>query len=244
MEWAWVGAGHTLPLELTNGEIHIWSASLNVEASKLASCASLLSADERARAARYVFEKHRARFIAGRGLLRRILSRYGNTAPDQLVFAYGPQGKPELAGSNIRFNVAHSEDELLIGITSGRMIGVDIEHIRPMPDMRALAARFYALSERNWLFSLPTSQQPDAFFALWTCKEALLKACGEGISDSLNQVAISPGEGGHAAYESSAAGLPTGHWVLQTLHIMPGFAAALAVEEANSNIRLIRYEDS
>lgn len=234
------------PLPLSDGEIHLWSASLSVSASQLEVYATTLSEDEQARANRYVFDVHRARFTTGRGMLRRILSRYMDTAPEQLGFSYGPQGKPEIAapaGSAINFNVAHSEDELLIGVTRGRMIGVDVEHIRPMPDMLALAARFYAPSERDLLMSLAPDQQAVVFFALWTCKEALLKACGKGISDSLSQVEVSLGEAGHASYKSAAADLPTGHWVLRTLDTVPGYAAALAAEQSIANIRLFRCED-
>src|SRR4051812_30916713 len=84
------------PIDLLLGpkEVHIWAASLEAPASTLAHFAATLRPDERERAARFHFERHRNRFIAGRGLLRAILSRYLRVEPATLDFSYGSNGKP------------------------------------------------------------------------------------------------------------------------------------------------------
>ncbi|HEV2393476.1 MAG TPA: 4'-phosphopantetheinyl transferase superfamily protein [Verrucomicrobiae bacterium] len=159
-----------------------------------------MSDDEIQRAGRFHFEQHRNRFIAGRGLLRAVLARYLCAAPKQIKFAYGTNGKPCLAkstgGDNLEFNLAHSEDVALLAVTRTFPVGIDVERIRPMPDAAELVARFFSPRESAIFRGLPSEEQSSAFFSLWTRKEALLKATGEGIGHLLNQVEVSflPGE--------------------------------------------------
>ena len=51
--------------------VRIWL--IDLDAPDAADGATLLSSDETARADRFVFERHRHRFVAGRAALRRIL---------------------------------------------------------------------------------------------------------------------------------------------------------------------------
>src|SRR5688500_16360479 len=90
-------AQRAVSLRLAAGEVHVWHASLAADATEIASYAILLSDDEAERANRYVFDRHRARFTAGRGIVREVLSRYTGTPPEGIALTYGAQGKPELA---------------------------------------------------------------------------------------------------------------------------------------------------
>src|ERR1044071_3944616 len=80
--------------ELADHQIHVWSAALDGMSSLVPCLAQTLSASERKRADRFQFDHDRLRFIARRGLLRRILGRYLNVDPAQLLFTSSPQGKP------------------------------------------------------------------------------------------------------------------------------------------------------
>ena len=99
-------------LLLPNDAVHVWQASLCVSATCLRIFENTLTADERARAERFYFQKHRERFIVGRGLLRHILSRYLGKEPDQLRFCYNSYGKPalieEAGAEGLCFNLSHS----------------------------------------------------------------------------------------------------------------------------------------
>jgi len=188
-----------MPLQTYEGEVHLWYASLDVPADQLAFYSKLLSEDETARASRYIFDEPRNRYTTGRGILRTILCRYLSISPDQIAFTYGRQGKPDLLDPGdppLRFNVAHTQAEMVIAVTHGRLIGVDIEYVRPLPDMMLVAERFFSEREVSVLRSLPDAHQPQAFFNAWTRKEAILKTYGDGISDALNTVEVSfaPGE--------------------------------------------------
>ncbi len=227
----------TLPpddLVLSGNEVHVWRASLEQPETLIQQLAQILSEDERVRADRFYFERDRNRFIVGRGLLRTILGRYLNREPQQLQFCYSPRGKPALVdtgtGSQLQFNLSHSHELALYAVTCDRQIGIDLEHMRPTSDLEKLTQRFFSPHEHSVICSLPAEQKQEAFFRGWTCKEAYLKAIGEGLAQ-LEQIEVSlvPGEPARLlsiAKDSQA----TKRWSLQTLTPDPNYKAALAVE--------------
>jgi 4'-phosphopantetheinyl transferase len=151
-----------------------------------------------------------------------------------LEFCYGPQGKPALAGvwsaSGWHFNLAHSLDLALLAVTRSGPVGVDVERIRPLRDVDQLVSRFFSPRESAAFQALPAEQKPDAFFRLWTRKEAWLKATGEGIAESLGRVEVSflPGEPARLLSLPGGPAALSG-WRLHDLDPGPGFIAALAV---------------
>src|SRR5690242_15800439 len=104
-------------LQLGIGEVHVWRAYLPAQSPRSAALATLLSADEQMKAARFHFARDRERYILARGLLREILQRYLAVAPKDLQFSYGPHGKPALAapadGGWMHFNLSHAHDSTL-----------------------------------------------------------------------------------------------------------------------------------
>ena len=118
-------------------------------------------------------------------MLRELLGRYLGILPGQVRFAYNAFGKPELShefGSSLRFNLSHSADLALIGITTDTRIGVDLEYIRPQPEYFEIARSFFSATEVDELNGLPSPLQTEAFFNCWTRKEACLKAHGMGLA--------------------------------------------------------------
>jgi 4'-phosphopantetheinyl transferase len=245
--WPAQAAGDQTAPSLAANEVHVWAARLDVSSATLASFAATLSLSERERASRFHFERHRHRFIAGRGLLRALLGRYLEVEPMRIEFTYGAAGKPMLAASDpqtaLHFNLAHSKDLGLIAITRSGPVGVDVEQIRALNDAEELVARFFSQREHATFKDLPDSEKPAAFFNLWTRKEAWLKATGEGIAHSLHLVEVSflPGEPARllAIPESLGQGTP---WTLMDLQPAPGFAAALAIAVLDRKIQCWRWE--
>ena len=84
-------------LALTNNQVHVWRAKLDLSANEIARLETLLSEDEKLRANRFRFPQHKRRFIAARAILREILSYYLKINSDALRFEYGSRGKPRLA---------------------------------------------------------------------------------------------------------------------------------------------------
>src|SRR5207245_1169665 len=111
-------------------EAHVWWIGLDLPAAEREPLAETLSADERDRARSFRLPRDRERFVAARGWLRRVLGSYGGRPPADLVFGYGPRGKPALAGEGVdgfRFNLAHASGHALLAVARGRELGVDLE---------------------------------------------------------------------------------------------------------------------
>jgi 4'-phosphopantetheinyl transferase len=223
--------------------VHVWRTSLDDLFPHVEGLAGTLSAEERQRAARFVVEHARLRFIVGRAILRDILSRYLYVAPTALRFEYGDEGKPALAGSDgsLQFNVSHSGPLALYAVTRGRSVGVDVEKIRPIPDAERVAERFFSSTERAALRALPEEQRLDAFYACWTRKEALVKALGGGLSIPLDafDVSVEPERPARLLGYRIESG-ERRSWSLRTLHPGDGFMAAVCVERRDW--RLARWE--
>ncbi|HET8579692.1 MAG TPA: 4'-phosphopantetheinyl transferase superfamily protein [Nitrospiraceae bacterium] len=221
---------------LNTSEVHVWQASLLLPDSLFAHLMDFLSAEERARAERFVFQDARARFIAAHGMLRAIVSRYVNEQPERLVVASGPHGKPSLAGlrgaaGKVRFNLAHSHDSALIAVARNREVGIDVEGIRDDVESLKLAERFFSPSEFQSLRHLSSDQANRMFFTLWTCKEAYLKARGIGLSLGLDQFEVRLGpEESIARVTQRGASHKSQEYLVRILSLGADYVGALAAE--------------
>jgi 4'-phosphopantetheinyl transferase len=232
---------------ISRDEVHVWRAALDPTASQTQYFQRHLAADERARADRLYFERDRQHFIAARGVLRDILARYLNRAPESLSFRYGAQGKPALAGDDdkagIRFNISHSRGLALCAVALGREVGIDIEQVRAELAVVEIAERFFSPREVAALLLLPALEQRPAFFRCWTRKEAYIKARGEGLSMPLDQfdVSLAPGEPA-VLLDARPDSSEHNRWSLQDLDAAAGFAAALAMEGQAGRLRLWQWQ--
>lgn len=220
--------------QLAGADVHVWAAPLNGSAEPLSSFAATLSEVERERAQKFHFERDQNRFITGRGILRALLGSYLGMPPEKVNFIYGPNGKPALASLSdtnaLHFNLAHTGDLMVVAVTRACTLGVDVEHVRSISDAENIAGRFFSSSEATKLKMLPLDQQPEAFYNLWTRKEAYLKATGEGLSDEgIRQIEVSflPGEIPRLTAiigDTAAAAL----WTLKEFIPATGYIAAIA----------------
>ena len=145
--------------------------------------ATLLSADEQAKAARFRFQADTDRFVAGRGAVRELVGRALDADPRGLRFGEGRFGKPFVVdGGSLRFNVSHSGAWVLIALVDDVEVGIDVELSRPDFDVMEVGATVFSERELASLTKLSASAAREAFFRLWTRKEAALKAWGTGFS--------------------------------------------------------------
>jgi 4'-phosphopantetheinyl transferase len=177
--------------DLSRGAAHIWRTSLQSGSLCQETLKRYLSPDETIRAERFHFQKDREHFIIARGKLRIILSRYLGIGPEKVSFRYNAFGKPSLASEYrecpLRFNVSHSNEVALYAMAWNRVVGIDIEYMRPISEAREISARFFSLNERRMLDALPADQRLEMFYQFWTRKEAYAKARGDGLSRPLAQ---------------------------------------------------------
>lgn len=218
--------------------VDIYRIRLDIPETRWAELTAQLTEPERARADRFLPANKRREFTITRAALRRILSQTLNEQACRISIIHQQQGKPCLDGSKhgheIRFSVSHSHDVALVAVARNRDIGIDVEKIRDDIEHETLAQRFFSESEFTALRHYDGCERLRAFFAVWTRKEAVVKAQGGGIALGLKQfdVSVDPDTAPRVlASRWQQPGIP--EWALADIDAGPGYAACLAV---NGNI--------
>ncbi len=152
----------------------------------------ILAPLEQKRADQFKYEKHRTRFIKRRVLLRKILAHYLNQSPRSVGIGYTKLGKPFLAMSTekLYFNISHSKDQVLYGISKEGHLGVDIEFLDPEIESELISSHFFAPEEISLIKESEGLSKSEAFFRLWTIKEAFIKLIGKGLTYPLENVLV------------------------------------------------------
>jgi len=154
--------------------------------------------------------------MVGRATLRCLLADRLGCSPAEIRFSYGGNGKPTLEGSrgHIEFNVAHSEGDAIIALADGAVIGVDIEHLRPIADVESLARLVFSDAE---LRELELAPEPVlAFLNGWTRKEAYVKALGLGLAAPLRDITV-PLSGREALFSTGFPDQSVSNWRLMNV---------------------------
>ena len=208
-------------LDLRPDEVHVWRASLAQPPNVVERLSHLLTDDERHRAAGYVIDVHRSRFVASRGIQRDVLSRYVGIPAGDLEFVYSSTGKPAFGGaaarSGVTFNVSNSAELAVYAVARGRAIGVDVEELRPLGDALTIADRFLPADDLASIDAAPEAERAFVFFQCWTRFEARVKALGLSVGDRF----------GDAARSLTSCALDLG----------PAYLGALVIDDQSSRIR-------
>jgi 4'-phosphopantetheinyl transferase len=159
--------------------------------SDVAPLLPLLDEGEKARRVRFVHARNRIQFAAAHGLTRLALSRVLSVPPAALTFVEGPNGKPlaqcDGRPAPVSFNLSHADGMVGVAVLAQPdvPVGFDLERFDRIVELD-LADRYFRPEEVGWLASLPADERPRGFLRLWTLKEALIKATGEGLSRALD----------------------------------------------------------
>ena len=215
-------------------EARIWSADLEPGAEAVDQLGTVLSPDERERAARFRFRRDSMRWIVARATLREILGACLDADPRAVTFVHGEKGKPALATHaghrDLQFSLAHSAELAVYAVTVGYPVGVDVERLRAVPGMDWSAERTFTPEECAALRALPEALRPAGFFNCWTRKEAYIKAVGLGLSYPLAAFSVSLAPGEPARLRS--VGIDPAHaetWTMTALTPRDGFVGAVVV---------------
>lgn len=185
-------------LLLSRGCIHVWIAPLSMSFETINSYTKLLSIEELEKANSFRFEKDRYKYLIGKGFARTLLSNhYLNIKSRQIVFSYGRKGKPylkeDINPDQVVFNVSHSHELVTIAVAVDKLLGVDVEYIRHIDDLDAIVFRFFGEDEKRWFGKIPREKRLDAFYYMWTRKEAYIKSLGMGLGENLITNVITKG---------------------------------------------------
>ncbi len=215
------------PIEL----VYTWAAKVPPE--WLDAYQSWLTADEQARADRFVVERARRDYVIGRALVRDALAARTGVGRRAWRFVENAYGKPRIAepeGTELEFNVSHGGGLVICAVGRGCQLGVDTEPVDRTLDHLGLADRYFAPSEAAAIRALPPDRRRDAFFEVWTLKEALIKACGRGLSMPLDGFAfgLSPGRPVAVAFTPAVAESPA-RWRFGRLRLAGRHRVAVAV---------------
>lgn len=227
---------------LTDHEVHVWRASLELPFSQVQALSDILTDDELERANRFSFEIDRQRFIVARGILRCILGCYTTMGPNHLRFHYNQYGKPSLEPESsadlLKFNLSHSGSLALYAMTRNMEIGVDLERVRSDFAYGEIAECFFSPHEVSILRSMPAEKKLEAFYKCWTRKEAYIKAHGKSLPLALEGLA-GPFASGEPPVLLITKDEPQERslWTLQDLKPGLGYMGALAVKGTGCKFR-------
>jgi 4'-phosphopantetheinyl transferase len=168
---------------LERGDLHLWRVDLKL-VGQTTDLVHILSLNEKTRYHRLLSPERRASYLAGRASLRLILAKYLQLLPEAIRFGYNETGKPYLVNPkcvlDVRFNLSHSGQWMVLGVCMDADLGVDIEEVRPVQKNWALE-KLFTVEECEKFAGMPKNEKDAAFVAAWTEKEAAAKAKGVGL---------------------------------------------------------------
>lgn len=163
------------------GEVHLYACKLDPGSERINYLETLLSEQEKKNVSFFSFEKDQIAYTASQGFLRLVVAFYLDIDGSEVKFAKHRKGKPYLLNdTSLLYNISNSGDYVIIGISRHGEIGIDLEKIRPLDDFEDLVHKNFTPREREYIVKVPT-ETINRFFKLWTLKEAFLKAIGEGM---------------------------------------------------------------
>lgn len=242
--WPWMQIFPRMNMtrSISEDEIHLWKFQVNqVNSTNW----NVLSSDERIRAKKFRFQKLREKYACCRSTLRILLSEYTGMDPQDIRFDYGPAGKPAMIaeqGSKLQFNLSHSGNWCIVGITRIGPTGVDVEQVRDLPDLPGMAKQILSNNELTQFCRLPRENQQDAYFGCWTQKESILKCLGSGFSLPVRTIEVQVDPRKKPQLINTGDGLKNIRLTLRRIDVARGYRACLAIESTSSNIELMELD--
>lgn len=176
--------------KLTDDQIEIWQVDFTEDMFlKLNAYFYVLSKEERCNANSFKIDYHKRFYILSRIILRLLLSKYIDIAPELINIHKNKYGKPFIKPAVLNFNISHSHQKLVVGISKCK-VGIDIEYVDLNFNFSEIIDIVLSANEKKIIKKLDYPIQYRQFFRYWTQKEALLKAIGIGLNLELHTIEI------------------------------------------------------
>jgi 4'-phosphopantetheinyl transferase len=218
---------------VTSNKIDVWKINIPSHLSLLDTFRLILSPEEIAKANSFYQTKDKNRHIIGRGAIRSILEKYLNQPASLIKFKEETNKKPYLINSgknNLFYNISYAADWILLAVANSE-IGVDAELIKHNFDFRGIIYKNFSGDEVNYIinYKIPA----DHFFLLWTRKEALIKATGQGLNDHLKLMPVL--DGTHLVQSDIISSI--NDWEIHSFKINDQYIASIAAVFPAGEIR-------
>ena len=225
-----------LPIIIADGDLHVWRISISQNIKRLEQFEALLTPDETLRAGKYRQQKDTYRFIVSRGAQRTILGQYLNSPPARLQFILGDNKKPYLVnkeGRVVHYNLSHAGDWVVLAVAM-LPVGADVEFIDDAFPFQDILADNFSEAEAAYINQQNSTER---FFTLWTRKEAILKATGQGLGEYLP---VTPALDGVHALDASLIGADK-NWLLYSFMLKAGYISTIVAEDAGQTYQFFEF---
>lgn len=215
-------------MNLNPEEVHIWSAAIDERFDKLLTN-SFLSENEKVRGGKFSYDIDSFVYSVRHNLLRIILGRYLKYPPAEIKFKNTPYQKPYIVYpiTSMQFNISISSNRFVAAFCQQHSIGVDIELIRKIGNISQLTEDYFTPNEASWINTYPESMLETVFFSIWSKKEAIVKATGQGLNIQLNTFDI---------LSKSPITLSGDNWYLNPIPIFDDCVSAIAFNSPTSRL--------
>jgi 4'-phosphopantetheinyl transferase len=231
-----MGPGDPVLDGLTLSEIAVWECSRSRHGWWMGTAQTLLDPEEAERASLLARRADVERFVLGRGVVRVVVAGLFGVEAKKIRLHAGDRGKPFLPDHpELRFNVAHSGDVVVVAVRRAVEVGVDVEQIRPEAVDSVLARRFMTASELESMAALDPTSAIERFFEVWVRKEAYVKGLGRGLSLGLETFSVSLGSEAPQPVDDPRS---SETWSTLGLSVESGHRAAVASAGTDWHVRV------
>jgi 4'-phosphopantetheinyl transferase len=213
-------------MEINEGEVHVWRYTLDEKEYQAEKSLPLFSIEEQARYNRFVNEAEKIRYTCNHRFVRQVLSKYLGLPASEIKFDLSEMGKPFLNNSNINFNYSYRTTFGLLAISKNREIGVDIEKMKVLHDVKTFCDFSFSEKEREIIFNCAEQNFQNTLFTFWTFKEAIIKAIGVGLNADLTQIDLTP----YIKNDFNNLSFNNTSYTIKQMNALQGYKAAFALE--------------
>jgi 4'-phosphopantetheinyl transferase len=204
--------------DLPGDVVEVWTIGCDISRHSGTALAATLTDAELTRLAGFRRWSDRRTFLVAHGAARTILGRRLALPPRTVPIHTDHNGKPRTDG--LQFSLSHAGDYVMIAVTTGRDVGIDLERAEADRPVQRLAARFFPPDEADLV-----ARHPPSYLRLWTRKEACVKAAGARLGQGLGLVV----HGDPRRPITDPSGRLPGSFLAQDLAAPAGYTASVAL---------------
>lgn len=225
---------------LSSGQLYVWSVNTNPTAELLERCKAALSEHELTRIPFFKFEQVQQNYIISQGVLRLLLGAYLGMNANKLKIGRQAKGKPiSLDDPDIHFNISNSGKMAVYAFSRDSEVGIDLEHIRQIPDLDEMITKNFSTNERKYI-NASEKDRNSRFFRFWTIKESYLKAIGEGMRLAPDNLEFSIEKDG-ITHLSTRGVFELEDWIFKEFSPATDYVGTLTFMQKNSSIEYMKF---